>query len=541
MAVLHDLEADRDRAAEAQRAIVRSLAAALEARDGYTGGHSETVHQLALSVARRLGLSRDAVEHVASVSLLHDIGKIGIPDAILHKPGPLDAGERAIMREHPAIGERILLPLPGMEEVARAVRHEHERWDGRGYPDGLAGEAIPLAVADRARLRHLRRDGLRPPLPPVAPRGRGPQGARGRRRPPARPGRRRGAAGLPRPPGRRARRPGAGPGRRAHGGRAAGADGRRHGGHRRAPARGGRRDRRRRGAGGARRLEPVDLALGARPRGAAHADQRRRPRRGRGAPPGGRGVPHVGLPGPRRARAPSPPAPRERRRPGGGPGRGRAPALARQGRVAGGPDRLRRGRVGRAVRHAGRGPPRLRRPRPALPAGDRRPDRGRGRPRGGVRPPGRARLLRPADRAREPARLRGAPRAGGRGRGGVRARRRPDRRRPRRPQGDQRHGRARRRRRRAGRGGRRAGPRGGTPPRRVRGAAERRRVRDRPAPLRAVARGGARPAGAGGDRARDDVLRGRHAADGRRHARPTCCARPTPRSTTPSAAGGGRS
>jgi len=146
MAVLHDLEADRDRAAEAQRAIVRSLAAALEARDGYTGGHSEAVHQLALSVARRLGLSRDAVEHVASVSLLHDIGKIGIPDAILHKPGPLDAGERAIMREHPAIGERILLPLPGMEEVARAVRHEHERWDGRGYPDGLAGEAIPLAA-----------------------------------------------------------------------------------------------------------------------------------------------------------------------------------------------------------------------------------------------------------------------------------------------------------------------------------------------------------------------------------------------------------
>jgi len=145
MAVLHDLEADRDRAAGAQRAIVRSLAAALEARDGYTGGHSEAVHELALSVARRLGLHGDAVEHVASVSLLHDIGKIGIPDAILHKPGPLDAGERAIMREHPAIGERILLPLPGMEEVARAVRHEHERWDGEGYPDGLAGEAIPLA------------------------------------------------------------------------------------------------------------------------------------------------------------------------------------------------------------------------------------------------------------------------------------------------------------------------------------------------------------------------------------------------------------
>src|SRR5581483_11641225 len=75
---------------------------------------------------------------------LHDIGKIGIPDAILHKPGPLNDREWEVMRQHPVIGERILRAIPGMGQVARIVRHEHERWDGCGYPDGLAGEEIPL-------------------------------------------------------------------------------------------------------------------------------------------------------------------------------------------------------------------------------------------------------------------------------------------------------------------------------------------------------------------------------------------------------------
>jgi HD-GYP domain-containing protein (c-di-GMP phosphodiesterase class II) len=79
------------------------------------------------------------------VALLHDIGKIGIPNDILHKAGPLDTEEWERMREHPVIGERILRVVPGLERVARAVRHEHERWDGGGYPDGLAGEDIPLA------------------------------------------------------------------------------------------------------------------------------------------------------------------------------------------------------------------------------------------------------------------------------------------------------------------------------------------------------------------------------------------------------------
>ena len=143
--VLRDLEQERSRAAQAYRAVVRSLAAALEARDGYTGEHSDAVHSLSVAVARKLGLYPREVAEVETVALLHDVGKIGIPDQILHKPGPLSPEEWVIMREHPVIGERILRPLPGLSDVATAVRHEHERWDGRGYPDGLSGEAIPLA------------------------------------------------------------------------------------------------------------------------------------------------------------------------------------------------------------------------------------------------------------------------------------------------------------------------------------------------------------------------------------------------------------
>jgi diguanylate cyclase (GGDEF)-like protein len=145
VAVLRDIEREKGRAADSYRAVVRSLAAALEARDGYTGGHSDEVHQLAVEVARRLGLAPAQVDEIRTVALLHDIGKIGIPDGILHKPTRLDADEWDLMRQHPVIGERILRPLPGLSAVATAVRHEHERWDGGGYPDGLAGEDIPLA------------------------------------------------------------------------------------------------------------------------------------------------------------------------------------------------------------------------------------------------------------------------------------------------------------------------------------------------------------------------------------------------------------
>ena len=145
VAALAGISEERNRAAEAYGAVVRSLAVALSARDGYTGEHSDTVHELSVAVGRSMGLDGRALAEVEAVALLHDVGKIGIPDVILHKSGPLDDAQWALMREHPVIGERILHPLPGLTDVATAVRHEHERWDGHGYPDRLAGEAIPLA------------------------------------------------------------------------------------------------------------------------------------------------------------------------------------------------------------------------------------------------------------------------------------------------------------------------------------------------------------------------------------------------------------
>ena len=126
--------------------VVTALAQALEERDQYTGEHSETVVDLTARVAETLALDEVDVKTIRTAALLHDIGKVGIPDQILHKPGPLDPREWEIMRQHPAIGERILRAIPGMGAVARIGRHEHERWDGTGYPDGLAGEAIPIGA-----------------------------------------------------------------------------------------------------------------------------------------------------------------------------------------------------------------------------------------------------------------------------------------------------------------------------------------------------------------------------------------------------------
>jgi putative nucleotidyltransferase with HDIG domain len=123
---------------------IAGLAEALLERDRYTGEHSESVAELAVQVAYSLGLDERRVEQVRTAAVLHDIGKVGIPDDVLHKPGKLSAREWDTMREHPVIGERIVRTIPGLGPVARIVRHEHERWDGDGYPDGLAGEAIPI-------------------------------------------------------------------------------------------------------------------------------------------------------------------------------------------------------------------------------------------------------------------------------------------------------------------------------------------------------------------------------------------------------------
>ena len=126
------------------REAVEALAVALLERDRYTGEHSAAVIEMSGAVARNLGLGQEEVERVRSAALLHDIGKVAIPDEILHKPGPLTDEEWQLMREHPVIGERILRVVPGLGTVARIVRHEHERWDGRGYPDGLSRDQIPV-------------------------------------------------------------------------------------------------------------------------------------------------------------------------------------------------------------------------------------------------------------------------------------------------------------------------------------------------------------------------------------------------------------
>jgi diguanylate cyclase (GGDEF)-like protein/putative nucleotidyltransferase with HDIG domain len=130
--------------ADPARGAIGALALALTERDRATGDHSERVVALAGAVARRLGLDGEDIERVAAAALLHDVGKIAVPDRILHKTGPLDAEEHRLMREHPVVGERILRAVPGLGPVARIVRHAAEHVDGSGYPDGLRGDDIPL-------------------------------------------------------------------------------------------------------------------------------------------------------------------------------------------------------------------------------------------------------------------------------------------------------------------------------------------------------------------------------------------------------------
>jgi diguanylate cyclase (GGDEF)-like protein/putative nucleotidyltransferase with HDIG domain len=127
-----------------RRDAVAALAVALLERDRYTGEHSEYVVQLTGAVAHGMGLDDAATAQVQAAALLHDIGKVAVPDDILNKPGALTDEQWQRMRDHTVIGERILRAIPGLGNVARIVRHEHERWDGGGYPDGLAGEDIPI-------------------------------------------------------------------------------------------------------------------------------------------------------------------------------------------------------------------------------------------------------------------------------------------------------------------------------------------------------------------------------------------------------------
>jgi putative nucleotidyltransferase with HDIG domain len=127
--------------------IVATLIEAVEAKDRFNRGHSRRVAELAADFARRLGLPRREAELLEIGAKLHDIGKIGIPEEILNKPGRLTAEEFDVIKAHPVIGEQILRPLDFLADTRPIVRHHHERWDGGGYPDGLRGPAIPRPAA----------------------------------------------------------------------------------------------------------------------------------------------------------------------------------------------------------------------------------------------------------------------------------------------------------------------------------------------------------------------------------------------------------
>jgi HD-GYP domain-containing protein (c-di-GMP phosphodiesterase class II) len=139
-----------------QRAICQSLlglANALEGKDPCTRGHSERVGAWGRRLAAALELPPGEVDTVVQAGLLHDIGKIGMPESVLRKRGPLDHDEWTLMRNHPIVGAQIVAPFESFAGDALVIRHHHERWDGSGYPDGLSGAAIPLgarvvAVAD---------------------------------------------------------------------------------------------------------------------------------------------------------------------------------------------------------------------------------------------------------------------------------------------------------------------------------------------------------------------------------------------------------
>lgn len=148
-----DLMSANVRLERANLSFATALVATLDARDEYTAGHSAAVAIYARDIALRMGLAEEEQQLAHLCGLVHDIGKIGLAPGLLEKSGPMTLDERRQMEEHSAIGQRILANVDDYAEIAKVVRHHHERWDGHGYPDGLAGEQIPLiariiAVAD---------------------------------------------------------------------------------------------------------------------------------------------------------------------------------------------------------------------------------------------------------------------------------------------------------------------------------------------------------------------------------------------------------
>jgi cyclic di-GMP phosphodiesterase len=127
-------------------AVLFSLALSIEAKDPYTEGHCDRLSKYSVALGEKLGLPEDLRVALRRGGLVHDIGKLAVPEHILLKPGPLNPEERKIMEQHTIAGERICAPLRSFRHVLPIIRHHHEKWDGSGYPDGLKGEQIPLTA-----------------------------------------------------------------------------------------------------------------------------------------------------------------------------------------------------------------------------------------------------------------------------------------------------------------------------------------------------------------------------------------------------------
>jgi len=131
---------------ERAESVLFSLARSIESKDPYTHGHCERLAEYAISLGRRLGIPEEQITALRRAGVVHDIGKVAVPDAVLLKPGKLTEEEWAVIRQHPVVGERICAPLKSFRLVLPIIRHHHEKYDGSGYPDGLRGEAIPIAA-----------------------------------------------------------------------------------------------------------------------------------------------------------------------------------------------------------------------------------------------------------------------------------------------------------------------------------------------------------------------------------------------------------
>ncbi len=131
---------------ERAESVLFSLARSIESKDPYTHGHCERLAEESVRLGQQVGLSEEQITALRRAGVVHDIGKVAVPDAILLKPGRLTEEEWKIIREHPAVGERICAPLKSFRLVLPIIRHHHEKYDGSGYPDGLRGDAIPIAA-----------------------------------------------------------------------------------------------------------------------------------------------------------------------------------------------------------------------------------------------------------------------------------------------------------------------------------------------------------------------------------------------------------